>query len=191
MRAILARKLKALGACKDAVDWVGEHDLATAWAKCERPDWMLWLCGKMAGNAGWAKKQQIVLLACDIAESVLPIFELKYPKDSRPRKAIEAARGWCEGKVSLKDVRAADAYDAASAADAAAAAASYAAAYAAASAAYDAASAAYDAADAAYAAYAASSAAAAYAAAAYRQSLTSKRKEIADLIRIRLTIGEL
>lgn len=37
-------------------------------------------------------REQIVSLACDFAERVLPLFEARYPDDKRPREAIEAAR---------------------------------------------------------------------------------------------------
>ena len=43
----------------------------------------------------------------DRAERVLPYFEEKYPNDDRPRKAVEAARAWVRGEISLSDVRAA------------------------------------------------------------------------------------
>jgi hypothetical protein len=36
----------------------------------------------------------LVLLTVDWAYSVLPIYEAEYPKDNRPRKAIEAAEQW-------------------------------------------------------------------------------------------------
>jgi hypothetical protein len=100
-------------------------------------------------------------MAADFAEDVLPIFEAKYPKDQRPRKAIEAARklgSSADAAYAAADAAAAAAaYAAADAAYAAAAAAAaadaaYAAAYAAADAAYAAADAAYAAAAAAYAA---------------------------------------
>ena len=166
----LKRQLTLLRACNSAVEWAGDRDFATAWAECERADWMLWLCAKMIGKDGWPEKKQIVLCAADIAESVLPIFEEKYPNDSRPREAIEAARAWSNGKGT----------------NAAADAASYAADAAYAAAADDAYAAA---AAASYAAAAASSYAAAAAdAAAYRAILVSKRKEIADLVRKRLTV---
>ena len=203
----LQRKLRLLRACGEAIEWVGQRDFANAWAECERPDWMLWLVGKMADEGGWPDKKKVVLLAADIAESVLPIFEKEYPKDGRPRNAIEAARGWADGKVALKDVRAAAAYAAAAAADAyaaayaAAAAAAAAAAYAAADADADAAAAAaaYAAADADAdaaaadaaadaAAYAADAAADAAAAADFRHSLAKERRKLADLIRNRLTV---
>ena len=102
-----------------------------------------------------------VLFAVLCAESVLHLFEEKYPNDDRPRNAIEAARNY----IGTNEYDAANAANAANAADAAAYAAgaanatnaAYAAAYAAgavnaANAANAAAYAAVNAADAAYAA---------------------------------------
>jgi len=48
------------------------------------------------------------LFAADCAEHVLPIWEKKYPGDLRPRKAIEAARLFADGKITkekLADAR--------------------------------------------------------------------------------------
>lgn len=55
------------------------------------------------------KLDQITLAiwACDCAEHVLPHFEEKYPKDERPRKAIEAGRAWIQGKISVGEARSA------------------------------------------------------------------------------------
>ena len=38
-------------------------------------------------------------IAADFAESVLHIFEDKYPEDKRPRLAIQAARDFADGKI--------------------------------------------------------------------------------------------
>jgi len=48
-----------------------------------------------------------VLWAADCAEHVLPYFEKEYPKDDRPRKAIEAGRAWAHGKLTVSEARAA------------------------------------------------------------------------------------
>jgi hypothetical protein len=61
------------------------------------------------------------LMAADFAEAVLPIFEKEYPKDDRPRKAIQAARDFANGKITDQERDAASA--AAGAASAAAGAA--------------------------------------------------------------------
>jgi hypothetical protein len=42
-----------------------------------------------------------------IEESVLHIFEAKYPNDTRPRLAIQAMRDFAEGKISKKQMDAA------------------------------------------------------------------------------------
>ena len=118
-------------------------------------------------------KEQNVKFAIKCASSVLNIFEERYPKDKRPRQALEAAENYL---ISTDTAAAADAAYAAAAYDAAYAAAAYAAAtYAAA------------AADAAYAAaYAATYAAAAadtvYAAATYAAYANPKSQQELNLI---------
>ena len=47
------------------------------------------------------------LFAADCAEAVLHLFEKKYPKDDRPRKSIQAARDFANGKISAKELSAA------------------------------------------------------------------------------------
>jgi hypothetical protein len=49
----------------------------------------------------------LVLWATDCAEHVLTYFEEKYPKDNRPRKAVEAGRAWVRGEIRLSEARAA------------------------------------------------------------------------------------
>jgi hypothetical protein len=132
-------------------------------------------------------------LAIEFAGLSLCYFEAKYPNDKRPHDAIQAARDFNYGKITiveLREKRAAAADAAAYAADAAAyaAAAAAAAAYAADAAAYAAdayAAAAYAAAAAAaYAAAAAAYAAAAAAAAdaAARQKMRDKQSDIIRMI---------
>ena len=114
----LQKHLKGLGACTEAVKWAEGKTLKQAYSQCTRADWLLWLFGKMIEKPGWPDRNQLVLTACDCAETAL-----KYVTDGedRPRKAIEAARAWTRGEATLEDVRiAADA--AVYAADAAAAA---------------------------------------------------------------------
>ena len=57
----------------------------------------------------------LVLWAADCAEHVLPIYEVNYPSDKRPREAIAIARSWARGKVSVGTARSAafEAHDAA------------------------------------------------------------------------------
>ena len=62
-------------------------------------------------------------LAIEFAEQALPIFEKRYPNDARPRNAIQAAKDYLAGKITLNQLRqsraAADDADAAAAAAAA------------------------------------------------------------------------
>ena len=85
---------------------------------------MLW-CLTKTGN-----KQLCVAIAIAFAEDVLNIFESKYPSDTRPRKAIEAATQYIAlGNANAAYAAVAYATNAANAADAAAYAVAYAVAY--------------------------------------------------------------
>jgi hypothetical protein len=51
-------------------------------------------------------KRLLAIWAADCAEKVLPFFEKAYPKDGRPRKAIEACRAWARtGVFRMADIR--------------------------------------------------------------------------------------
>ena len=64
------------------------------------------------------KYRDYCLFNADVAESVLSIFEAKYPKDARPRNAIKAIRDYKAGKMTREALvteaayAAYDAYDA-------------------------------------------------------------------------------
>ena len=48
----------------------------------------------------------LAIWAADCAKRVLPFFEKAYPKDDRPRKAIEACRTWVRtGMFKMADIR--------------------------------------------------------------------------------------
>ncbi len=51
--------------------------------------------------------RELRLFAADCAERVLPIFERNHPDDDRPRKAIEAARAYARGEITIKRLDAA------------------------------------------------------------------------------------
>ncbi len=56
----------------------------------------------------YSKQDQRSLATCaaDCAERVLPFFEKAYPKDGRPRKAIEECRIWVRtGVFKMSDIR--------------------------------------------------------------------------------------
>ena len=60
------------------------------------------------------KDKEIRLFAADCAEMVLPIYEKDYPDDKRPRLAIQAARDYANGLITLEQLTSAS--DAAAAA---------------------------------------------------------------------------
>ena len=123
---------ETINKCMDLSD-----DVVLQWTddKLNKYRWCNWLLSRIL------PKDEKIKYAIYSAKLVIDIFEKKYPNDNRPRKAIEAAELYLEGKVTKEQIE-----------DAAAAA--YAAAYAAASIAFAAANAAK------YAAYAAACAAA-------------------------------
>jgi len=43
--------------------------------------------------------------AADCAEHVLPLFEATQPSDPRPRRAIEQARAWARGEITMTQAR--------------------------------------------------------------------------------------
>ncbi|MBU1304499.1 MAG: hypothetical protein KKF33_03120 [Alphaproteobacteria bacterium] len=47
----------------------------------------------------------IALWAADCAERVITLFEKAHPGDKRPRAAINAARRWAQGNLSVNDAR--------------------------------------------------------------------------------------
>jgi hypothetical protein len=46
------------------------------------------------------------LFACDCAERVLPLYEKEHPNDTHPRRTIEVARAFAEGKATEKELAA-------------------------------------------------------------------------------------
>lgn len=162
--------LKEKSACKEGYEWSLKQDgfedgievikFLNTLVEDGHWDWANWVIARTM------TRPQYLAYAIFSSEQVIDIFEKKYPKDDRPRKAIEAAKRVLENDT--EENRAAAYAASAYAASASAASASAAAAYAA----YDAAAAAYDAA----AAYAASAAASAAAAA----EEDSMRKKILD-----------
>ena len=89
--------------------------------KFDRADWLLWTLRRI----GDIEKIEWVKLAVICAETVLHVYEEKYPDDKLPRKAIEAAIAYTEdpSEANRKATAAADAAADAAAYAAAAAAA--------------------------------------------------------------------
>ncbi|MGG3452446.1 putative immunity protein [Paenibacillus rhizolycopersici] len=61
----------------------------------------------IADHAEQTDQRTLALWAAECAERVLTCFEAERPGDLRPRKAIQAARAWVRGEVSMAAARAA------------------------------------------------------------------------------------
>lgn len=48
---------------------------------------------------------QLAVWAADCAERVLPLFETAHPDDTRPRVAIDQARAWARGDITMTQAR--------------------------------------------------------------------------------------
>jgi len=98
--------LEKLNACTEARDWARGKSLVEVWQQCERGDWLLWLCARMAGEVGWPTRNDVTLAACDCAETALRYVK---PGEDRPRLAIECARRLVAGLATREEAYAAPA----------------------------------------------------------------------------------
>ena len=96
-------KILGISPCEAAVNWLKSlpdtETLVTAWLKCERGDWMLWLAGKTCGPVNTDGHRKMTAAKCRCARLVLHIFEERRKGDLRPRQAIEAAEKYAGGQV--------------------------------------------------------------------------------------------
>ena len=112
-------ELEKLDACEEALKWCresGHASLESAWAACDRGDFMAWYAGRVSGEPGSPARKRLVLALCEITWLALPHVP---DGEERPGIAIETAEAWArdEGPTLGDVVRAADAaYDAADAA---------------------------------------------------------------------------
>jgi hypothetical protein len=72
---------------------------------------------RRGGTLDDADHRRLALWAADCAEHVLEHFERASPDDDRPRRAIEAARAWTRGEVTMTEARAAGGHAMAAARD--------------------------------------------------------------------------
>ena len=95
-----SRKLHALGACRDAVEWAGtQPSYAVAWKACPRGDWLLWLLGRTAGEFGSASHRGMVGAASACARTALSIFEAARPSDGRVRGCLDLLDRYAAGEA--------------------------------------------------------------------------------------------
>jgi hypothetical protein len=105
-------KIKAHSPCEN-----GWNNLLNHLGKTQADDEPLSIAAILQSNgirdAVWAlcavegKDKEIRLFVADCAESVLHIYEKKYPNDDRPRKAIQAARDYANGVIGKDELDAA------------------------------------------------------------------------------------
>jgi hypothetical protein len=101
VKAHWSRKLVALGACKEAVEWAKtQPDFATAWDTCQRGDWMIWLLESLDKTY----TPRLRLIAYDCARAVLHLVPAG---EDRPRLAIECAERYARGEATAKELAAA------------------------------------------------------------------------------------
>jgi hypothetical protein len=62
---------------------------------------------RRGGTLSDADHHRLARWAAECAEHVLPLFEQAQPGDDRPRRAIELARAWARGEVTMTEARAA------------------------------------------------------------------------------------
>ena len=105
----VSERLKALDACREAVEWserFGDDEQA-AWDACERGDWMLWYCGRVSGTPESESRRKLVLCAVAVARQAWPFVR---PGDRNVvKRCYETAEAWGRGDpgVMLTDVQAA------------------------------------------------------------------------------------
>lgn len=80
----------------DGKEKIDGGDVVSDLMKVDKLSWANWLIVRLMD------KPQRVRYAIFAAEQVLSIFERKYPKDDRPRKAIEAAKAWVDQPTDKK-----------------------------------------------------------------------------------------
>ena len=95
--------LKKLHPCRDAYEWaLTQKSLKSAWANCERGDWMLWLAGKLCKTV--RDRKRLVLAACPCARLALGYVT---KGDGQPLATIRMAEEWAKGnlKITIEMVR--------------------------------------------------------------------------------------
>ncbi len=111
--------LRRLDACSDAIIYAKGYDtLDSAWAACERPDWMLWLLERVGFNDPRLER----LFACWCIRHT-PLVDGRVVwdllKDERSCNAVVISERYANGEATLKDLAAAGAAAGAAARDAA------------------------------------------------------------------------
>jgi len=84
-------------ACHEAVKWLAESgvvDMADAWEKCPRPDWMLWALRII----GYNNNQKLRLFSCACVRDVWDQLS------DRGKQLIETAEAFANGNATKEDL---------------------------------------------------------------------------------------
>ena len=112
----LLNLLTQLDGCVEGTDWVADRSpraglgpaAGRLWRTCDQGDWLLWLVGHADVSPHIPDSdRRMRLVACECAETILPVWERTYPNDGRPRVAIETSRRYVEGKATNEELEAA------------------------------------------------------------------------------------
>ena len=91
------KKLKKLGACREAILYVQTQKSPTkAWNNCERGDWMLWLAKRMDVD-----DKKLTMAKAIIAKQVEHLM-----KDQRSKDILQACFDYANGKITRKELNA-------------------------------------------------------------------------------------
>ncbi len=110
---ITIKQLKQLNACQDGIDWFNKQKNKEAkhilrqCLKDNHFDYANWFVAKLF------TKPQAVMYIIFNAEQCIKNFEQTYPNDTRPRKAIEAAKQWLSDPTGQNESAAESAWSAA------------------------------------------------------------------------------
>ena len=92
-------KLIKLGACIDAIEWVGNMTLKEAWKTCPRGDWMIWY---------YAKTHPKNLRKLTLAKALCANTVRHLMQDERSKKAVDTAILFGQGKATREELDAAN-----------------------------------------------------------------------------------
>ena len=89
----LSDRIEHLSPCSEGVEYLNTFDTwEDFWQKCNRGDWMLWLCGKLAGEPMSDSRRPLALAACECARLSLPYLSPRSRKNST--KLIRLVETW-------------------------------------------------------------------------------------------------
>jgi len=82
----------------ELIDWAKSKSLSEVWElwhQCPRGDWLIWFCGKMAGNDGWPTRKEMVLAVRGL-DTLGPSLQLS--------DAIKIAGRWEAGHATIEEL---------------------------------------------------------------------------------------